>query len=140
MIKKILYLVGEDRQKQPDEQPDPEETVKIDFESKLKLMQRVIGECLSRLLVQNAYLAELKELFRGLNGRCQVMDEEGGHLEAWLQAVKKRLYVAQMSVVEYAETRRVNSQCLVKNLSFYCLVDILNRFFMVYNIKSINFD
>jgi hypothetical protein len=35
---------------------------------------------------------------------------------------RKRLYVVQMGVVEYEEGRRGQSECLVKGLSFYCLV------------------
>jgi len=36
---------------------------------------------------------------------------------------RKRLYVAQMSVVEYVEGRR--EQFLMKRLSFYFLVDMM---------------
>jgi len=35
---------------------------------------------------------------------------------------RKRLYVVQMGVVEYEEGRRGQSECLMKGLSFYCLV------------------
>jgi len=37
----------------------------------------------------------------------------------------KRLYVAQVDVVEYAEGRRGQSECMMKGLSFYCLVDMM---------------
>jgi hypothetical protein len=36
---------------------------------------------------------------------------------------RKRLYVTQMSVVEYAKGRR--EQCLMRGLSFYCFVDMM---------------
>jgi hypothetical protein len=38
---------------------------------------------------------------------------------------RKRLYVAQMGVVEYEEGRRGQNVCLMKGLSFYCLVDMM---------------
>jgi len=38
---------------------------------------------------------------------------------------RNRLYVAQMGMVEYAEGRRGQSDCLMKGLSFYCLVDMM---------------
>ena len=47
--------------------------------------------------------------------------------------------MAQMSLVEFARARLAQGQCLVKSLSFYCLVDVLNRFFAAYNIKLIDF-
>jgi hypothetical protein len=135
VVRKILDLMGEDRQKQPGACADPEETVKRDFECKLQLMQRLIDECLARLLLQNAYLAELKEVVGGVGRR----GADGEQLQAWLKEARKRLYVAQMSLVEFARARLAQGQCLVKSLSFYCLVDVLNRFFAAYNIKSIDF-
>ena len=63
-------------------------------------MQRMIDECLDRLL---------------------------GHArwELVMSWRRKELYVAQMGVVEYAEGRRGQSECLMKGLSFYCLVDMM---------------
>ncbi len=139
VIKKILFLVSEDREKQCGPCADPEETVKLDFECKLKLMQRVVDECLARLLVQNAYLAELKDAFCLLTKRYKNSDEPE-NLETLLQEIKNKLYISQMSLIEYSQKRRSQTKCLVKNLSFFCLVDILNRFFHVYNIKSIDLD
>ncbi len=132
VVRKILDLMGDDRQKQPGACADPEETVKRDFECKLQLMQRLIDECLARLLLQNAYLAEVKEVV-GRRGA------DGEQLQAWLKKARKRLYAAQMSLVEFARARLAQDQSLVKNLSFYCLVDVLNRFFAAYNIKLIDF-
>jgi hypothetical protein len=37
-------------------------TIKLYFEGKRHFMQRVIDECLDRLLFQSSYLAEVKEL------------------------------------------------------------------------------
>ena len=82
---------------------------KLDFVEKLQFMQRMIDECLDRLLFQSSYLAAT------WYARWELV-------MSWR---RKGLYVPQMGEVEYAEGRREQSECLMKGLSFYCLVDMM---------------
>lgn len=144
IIKNIGYLIKEDNGELFKEKEGISKSINKsnDFECKLNLMQRIIDECLQRLVIQNSYLNELNDLFRSLDQKRFLMNETDEDvkksLNMWIKDIKKSLYILQVNLIEFARSHIMN-QCLINNLSFYCLIDILNRFFLLYDIKSINF-
>ena len=108
-----------------------ENEIFTDFESKLVLMKRILNECLDRLLIQNNYLKNLSTILK--NNESLVKNHK---INEWLDLNQEKLFNLQLNLIEYARDKR-QQQNLIKNLSFYCLIDILDRFFYVYDIWSI---
>jgi hypothetical protein len=112
-----------------------------DFDSKLNLIKRIVDECLHRLHIQSIYLDELNDFFMNLTEKCLFSNDssfEKSPLDIWMLDIKNKLYKSQSNVIEYAR-ESLDKKCLLKSLSFYSLIDILNRFSFIYNLKAINF-
>jgi hypothetical protein len=107
-----------------------------DLKSKLDLVDKVVGECMHRLEMQHAYLNQVIKLFEQF-AKCRTSLE----LDARVKEKRGHLLDMQAKLIEYAYSILLSSRVesldevyFIKTMPFNALVDVLDRFVLVYNL------
>ncbi|CAF0818805.1 unnamed protein product [Brachionus calyciflorus] len=111
-----------------------EEEFLNDFESKYKLILRILNEISSRLHKEEVYLEKLNLI---LTSRKD-LDDETATTSSKYDELRKDVHVIQLDLVEYARSKLLivenNKYDIVNTMSFSYLFDIIERFLSVYDI------
>jgi hypothetical protein len=107
-----------------------------DLKSKLDLIDKVLNECMFRLEIQHDYLNRVIELFEQF-AKCRTSLE----LNACVEDKREYLLSMQAKLMDYAYSILLSSKVesldeiyFIKTLPFNALIDVLDRFVLVYNL------
>ena len=106
----------------------------VDLSSQLDLVDKLLYECWTRLEMQQDYLARAVELFEKF-AKCKTSVELsvciGEHRE-YLWAMQGKLLEYACGAVESSRAECLDEVLFVKVLPFDTMVDVLDRFCMLY--------